>query len=260
MVGYAAGLAKTGMTPFVYSITPFLTVRCLEQIKLDICYNRARVVIVGVGGGFAYGEDGPSHHGTDDVGLLATLPGLRIWTPADPEEVRMCVRAVPDLPGPAYLRLQRAGEPGLPPPEGRDEDLEMPVVHRRGEDVVLMSFGPILGEALRAADRLAPEGVRTTVIHLPTFHPFPSDRLLPFLANGTPVVTVEEHVAAGGLGQHVAALIVSAGTGNPLRMLHVPAEFPSGCLGREAALTWSGIDAASIAATCRELLRLPSRG
>ena len=74
MVGYAAGLAKTGMTPFIYSITPFLTVRCLEQIKLDICYNRACVVIVGVGGGFAYGEDGPSHHGTDDVGLLATLP------------------------------------------------------------------------------------------------------------------------------------------------------------------------------------------
>jgi len=69
MVGFGAGLARTGMLPFLYSIVPFMTLRCLEQIKLDLCYNHSRVVLVGVGGGYSYGPNGPTHHGIDDLGV-----------------------------------------------------------------------------------------------------------------------------------------------------------------------------------------------
>src|SRR5512136_1027853 len=104
MVGYAAGLARMGLLPFVYSIAPFITLRCLEQLKIDLCYNRSRVVIVGVGGGFAYGANASTHHGVDDIGVVGSLPGMTVWTPADALEVRGCVRATTSLNGPAYLR------------------------------------------------------------------------------------------------------------------------------------------------------------
>ena len=100
MIGYAAGLSKTDIKPIVYSIVPFLVLRCLEQIKLDLCYNRCTVLLVGVGGGLAYGPNGPSHHGPDDIAALSAIPGMRILTPGDPNEVRACMSAFPRFQGP----------------------------------------------------------------------------------------------------------------------------------------------------------------
>ncbi len=249
MVGFAAGLAKTGMIPFVYSIVPFITLRCLEQVKLDVCYNGARVILVGVGGGFAYGPNGPTHHGVDDLGVLSCLPGLRLWTPADPAEVRACVRQAPGLDGPAYLRLGRRGEPTL-----RDTpmpDIDRPVTLREGGDVVVFSCGVITHEALAAADALAKEGIQPRVVHLPTFRPFPEGDVEEILREGLPVVTVEEHMAPGGLGREVAVLMAKIGCRAPFRALHIPARFPKTSMERETSLAWAGIAPADIAKACR---------
>lgn len=253
MVGFAAGLAKGGMLPFIYSIVPFLVLRCLEQIKLDLCYNNSRVVIVGVGGGYAYGPNGPTHHGVEDIGVLSCLPNLRIWTPCDPLEVRACVQETVRLSGPAYLRLGRNGEKNLHKP-GRLPQVERPVV-LAGNDkaaVTVITCGPMASEVLRAAEIAGKQNLSVRVVHVPTLRPFPEKSLKAFLANGAPVVTVEEHVAAGGLGQAVAAIIAGEQLGNRLKILAVPDVFQETCQSRPASLAWAGLDAESIAAACKE--------
>jgi transketolase len=257
MVGCAAGLARAGMVPFVYSIVPFLTLRCLEQIKLDLCYNRAPVTLVGVGGGYAYGHSGATHHGIDDVGVLSCLPNLRILTPADPMEVRACVQSAPGCAQPTYLRLGRNNEPSLHDPCGPLPDIDYPSVLRRGEDGMLLTYGAIVHEVLAAATALETDGFRWGVAHLPTFRPFPRAAARALLSAGMPVVTVEEHVATGGLGHEIAVLLAEERLANPLRMLCAPLEFQKTCLGREAALAWAGIDAPSIAGACRDMLKTP---
>jgi transketolase len=253
MIGFAAGLARSGMLPYVYSITPFITLRCLEQIKIDVCYNNNRVVITGVGGGFSYGANGPTHHGIDDLGVLSVLPNLRLWTPADPVETCSCVRAAAALDGPSYLRLGRNGEAtlhdraqGLPP-------VDTPVIVREGSSGVIISCGVILHEVLAAADALREKGVDIRVIHLPVFRPFPREALRGLLLDRKPVLTVEEHVAAGGLGAETAIMFAETNLTNPFKILCSPTTFPNACLSRKAALAWAGIDAETISARFSEL-------
>jgi transketolase len=253
MIGYAAGLAKTGLLPFVYSIAPFATLRCLEQIKIDLCYNRARVVVVGVGGGYAYGPNGPTHHGIDDIGALSCLPGLTIWTPSDPHEVRCCVREASVLDGPAYLRLGRNSEPQIFGSQRGTPAIGQPAVVREGEDGVILTCGFILHEVLRAADLLAEQGIHPRVVRLATLRPYPEVYLRTLVAEGKPLLSVEEHVSAGGLGQETARVVAEAGYGNPFRMLAVSGGFPDACYDRDTLLARSGLDAAGIAGCFAEL-------
>lgn len=246
MVGFAAGLAKSGMLPFVYSIVPFISLRCIEQIKLDLCYNGQRAILVGVGGGYAYGPNGPTHHGTDDLGMFSLLPNMRVWTPADPLEVRACVRAAADVDGPAYLRLGRNGEPNLEPHLAGGLSGNTPRIIREGDDGVIVSCGVILHEVLEAVRMLESSGHRPKVIHILVFRPFPGDALALLLRGSGPIITVEEHVIAGGLGQEVACLIAESSISRPLRRLSIPQAFPDACFSREAALRWAGIDPESI--------------
>ncbi|PYM76947.1 MAG: transketolase, partial [Candidatus Rokuibacteriota bacterium] len=113
MTGVAAGLALCGKVVFTYSIGNFSTIRCLEQIRNDICYHRADVKIVSVGGGFAYGPLGMTHHALEDLAIMRVLPGMTVVAPGDPFEVEQATRAIVGQPGPCYLRLGRAGEPRI---------------------------------------------------------------------------------------------------------------------------------------------------
>ncbi|OGU13968.1 MAG: hypothetical protein A2076_09405 [Geobacteraceae bacterium GWC2_53_11] len=253
MIGYAAGLAKTGLLPFVYSITPFVTLRCLEQIKIDLCYNRANVVVVGVGGGFAYGPNGPTHHGIDDIGVLSCLPRLTVWTPSDPREVRLCIRAAASLDSPAYLRLGRNKEPDIFDSLKHTPDISRPALVREGSDGVIVTSGFILHEVLNAADCLKQQGIHPAIVRITTLRPFPEEFIRAAIADGRPVMTVEEHVATGGLGQETARIVAETGKGNRFSMLAIPAEFPDACYDRDALLARSGLDAASIAASYRRL-------
>jgi transketolase len=253
MVGYAAGLAKTGLVPFVYSITPFATLRCLEQIKIDLCYNGSKVVVVGVGGGFAYGPNGSTHHGVDDIGVLSCLPGLTIFTPADPREVHLCVQAAATLDGPSYLRLGRNKEPNLFPSMAHTPDIFQPATVKAGKDGVILTCGFILDEVLKAAGILEREGIEVEVVRIATLRPFPAGFVRALVSNGQPVLTVEEHVGIGGLGQETARIVAEAGKGNRFSMAAIPAAFPDACYDRDTLLGLSGLNAASIAAAFNKL-------
>src|SRR6516225_4917658 len=111
LIGVAAGLARCAKVPFVYSIANFPTLRCLEQIRVDVCYHECPVKVVAVGGGFTYGSQGYTHHGVEDLAILRTLPGMTVVAPGDPVETRLATEALAERPGPGYLRLGKAKEP-----------------------------------------------------------------------------------------------------------------------------------------------------
>ena len=111
MLGTAAGLAREGFKPFVYSFIPFAIFRALEQIRIDICYHELPVTIVGLGAGYSYGDMGATHHAVEDIAVARALPNLTVICPGDPWEVQHAIRALAAYPGPAYVRLAKRGEP-----------------------------------------------------------------------------------------------------------------------------------------------------
>lgn len=203
MVGIAAGMAAAGRRPFVYSIANFPTLRPLEQIRNDVCYHGLGVTIVSVGAGLAYGSLGYTHHAVEDISILRSLPGMRVYSPADAMECRAAVDEILATPGPAYLRLGKNKEPlmhGAPPDLSKGE----PIVVREGTDVTVLVAGPIIVQALEVAEQLSgPGGISVRVVSCPVIKPL-NARAIRTAAEGTVgIVTLEEHTVMGGFGSAV---------------------------------------------------------
>ena len=176
MTGMAAGLALSGLRPFTYTITPFATTRVIEQIRVDICYHNVPVVIVGTGSGLSYASLGPTHHSCEDVGILRTFPNLTVLCPADAMEVGPTMEAAVALPGPAYIRLGKKGEPTIheTPPT---IEIGRGIVMRDGTDVCLLGMGTMTATALEAAKRLMAHGLSARVVSMHTVKPLDTDLL-----------------------------------------------------------------------------------
>lgn len=222
MIGVAAGLALTGYRVFVYAIAPFTTYRCLEQIRLDLCRTKLPVTLVGLGGGFTYGQLGTTHHPTEDVAMLRALPGMRVLAPCDALETRALVPHLGTGEGPIYLRLEKAGQP--------DVHATLPAVGpgcsvrvREGNDVTLIAYGTMVQVSLAAAERLAGRGVSAGVISAVSLKPL--DPALLDELRARPVVTVEEHSTIGGLGSALAEAAADAGAPAPRLRIGVPDAF-----------------------------------
>lgn len=203
MIGVAAGLAQSGLRPVAYAINSFLATRCLEQIRVDVCYRDVPVVLAGAGGGLAYAGLGPTHYSCEDIAILRTLPNLTVVCPGDPIETRLALRAALVHGGPVYLRLGQDGEPVVhaAPPAftiGRG------IVVRPGEDVCLLATGSALALAVEVADELAVHGQSAEVVSLHTVKPLDHERIAEAFSRFPVVVTLEEHGVLGGLGGSIA--------------------------------------------------------
>ncbi len=258
MTGLAAGLALSGKIVFTYSIANFPTLRCLEQIRNDVCYHRANVKIVAIGGGVGYGALGVTHHGTEDVAVLRALPEMTVLSPADPVETALATRAVVDWPGPCYLRLGKAGEPLIhrKPPEFQIGKL---IELRRGRDVVILATGAVARNALLAAEKLGEAGIAAGVYSVHTIKPL-DERFLRELARQTPLLfTVEEHSATGGLGSAVAEVLAEVGgTRSTLKRLALPDSFLP--VGSQEFLLSKHLSVESLLARVSEALALKTQG
>lgn len=203
MMGVAAGLALSGLRPFVYTITPFTTTRCFEQIRVDACYHHVPVVIVGTGSGLSYAELGPTHHSLEDMAILRTLPGMRVLAPCDSTELRLALRAVLQEGGPAYIRIGKKGEPDIHPtlPEFH---IGRAIVVRPGSDIALLVAGNMMAETLRAAENLAEHGISAEVVSFHTVKPLDEGYLQAAVSRFRFVATIEEHGVIGGFGSAVA--------------------------------------------------------
>lgn len=219
MIGVAAGLALTGRRVFVYAIAPFTTYRCLEQIRLDLCRTKLPVTLVGLGGGFTYGQLGTTHHPTEDVAVLRALPGMRVLAPCDAAETRALVPYLGTGGGPIYLRLEKSGQPDVhvtPPAVGPGRAVRV----RAGDDVTLVAYGTMVQVCLAAAERLAARGMSAGVISAVSLKPL--DPALLDELRARPVVSVEEHSVIGGLGGALAEAAADAGVPAPRLRLGVP--------------------------------------
>jgi transketolase len=204
MMGAAAGLAMSGLRPIVYTIDAFATVRCLEQIRVDVCYHEQPVIIVGVGGGLAYAELGYTHHACEDIGFLRMLPYMTVVCPADAVETRLALRAALQHKGPVYIRLGKKGEPVVheKPPAF---ELGKGIVIQEGKEVCLLSTGNTLPLTLEAAEALEEdEGVSARVVSLHTVKPLDDKLLADAFKRFKVVATIEEHSRLGGMGAAVA--------------------------------------------------------
>jgi transketolase len=206
MAGVAAGLAHSGAVVFTYSIANFPTLRCLEQIRNDICHHQLPVKIVAVGGGFTYGAQGYTHHGIEDLAIMRSLPSMTVVAPADPLEVEHAVAAIIEERGPCYLRLGKAGEPIVH--EGAvDFRLGRAIRVREGPEFCVISTGGMLDHCKRVVDELRAQGHVGSLFSMHTLKPL-DVAMVTEVASTTPlIVTVEEHNVTNGLGSAVADVI-----------------------------------------------------
>lgn len=203
MMGVAAGMALSGLRPFIYTITPFTTTRCYEQIRVDACYHNVPVTIVGTGSGFTYAELGPTHHSCEDLAIMRVLPNMTVLAPADEVELRQCMRASLKQNGPVYIRIGKKGETITPK---KDDHFEIgrSISVKEGSDVCLISTGIILPIMMKAAEILSSQGVAARVESFHTVKPLDEKTMNDAFSNYSIVAVAEEHNKVGGLGSSIA--------------------------------------------------------
>ena len=203
MAAVAAGLALEGDVVFTYSIGNFPTLRCLEQIRNDICYHNANVKILAVGGGFSYGSLGMTHHATEDLSIMRSLPNMRVYAPADPVEAETVLREVYQIDGPCYVRLARGGDPIL----NTNCINTLKIISERDADVSILTAGTIYAEGEAAKKRLHELGVTVALYSFPCVKPIDRSMILKIAENSKLIVTVEENQITGGFGASVAEIL-----------------------------------------------------
>lgn len=212
MLGMAAGMASCGKIPFAYTIGAFLAYRAFEFIRNDICLQKQNVKIVGTGAGEVYSVLGPTHHSTEDLGGLRSLPNMTILSPASPLEVKKATIAAYEFDGPVYLRLGTNKEPEIYREEYQFE-IGKGVTLKEGTDITLIGTGSILNDILEIAKFLENVGIQVRVINLHTIKPIDKEIILKAIEETGRIVTIEDHNVIGGVGSAVAEVIAESGKG-----------------------------------------------
>jgi len=223
-ISIAAGLASRGKIVFVYSIIPFVTMRCFEQIRLDLAYNKSNVKIVGVGAGFTYGSLGSSHHALEDIAIMRSLPNMTVLCPGDPIEARELIKQSYELMGPVYIRLGKNGEPKIHP-EGKKIPLGKAIEISNGDDLILITTSTMLETGKRWVDEWKDENIDVNLISMPSIKPFDDERIHELLSKDLPIITFEEHNIIGGLGSSVAEIIAESDKSVKFKRIGIPDTF-----------------------------------
>ena len=208
MTGLATGLAMDGRIVFTYSIANFPTLRCLEQIRNGACYHEANVKIVAVGGGFSYGALGISHHATEDLAILRSLPEITVMSPCGFWETREATVAAVNTPGTCYLRLDKSAGDDTPIKKGERFRVGKARVLREGSDCAVIVTGGILEEVWHASRMLEAKGISVRIVSVHTLKPFDKEAILNTCLEIRRIITVEEHTIYGGLGSAVAETLL----------------------------------------------------
>lgn len=204
MVGLATGLSMEGYTPFCYSIGNFPTLRAMEQIRYDVAYHEANVKIIAVGGGYAYGPLSTSHHTTEELGMLRTIPGMVVTAPGDPSEVDAMTAFIARHQGPCYMRLNKAGETRLhAQPPALTLGAIVPVRTSANATAAVLATGDMVGYAARFLAERAPHLPPVDLYSVPFVNPIDTAHLAAVAQRYRHVATLEEHQANGGMGSAI---------------------------------------------------------
>ncbi len=253
IVGMAAGLAAEGRVVYVNTIAPFFTRRACEQIAMDVCLHNLDVRLIANGGGLVYAPLGPTHMAIEDLAAMRLLPNMRVLAPADAPEMRRQMRALHATSGPAYIRVGKGNEPDITPEH--EAMLGKAVLLHEGSDALLVTTGVTLHTALAARDLLAATGLSAAILHCPWLKPLDTTAIGAQLPNVRCMVTIEEHVAAGGLGGAMAEwLCESPHAGLPFRRVALPDFFPDHYGSQADLMRLYGITPENVVATVTRIL------
>lgn len=207
MMGIAAGLATTGMVPFVSSFAMFTSGRAFEQVRNSIGYPHLNVKIGATHAGISVGEDGATHQCNEDIGLMRTIPGMVIINPSDDIEARAAVIAAYNHDGPVYLRFGRLAIPVINDRPNYEFKLGKGVILREGKDATIIATGLCVGTSLEAAGKMAEKGLDIGVANIHTIKPIDKDLIIALAKKTNKIITVEEHSVIGGLGSAVCEVL-----------------------------------------------------
>ena len=203
MTSLSAGMALCGLRPVTYTITTFNTIRCLEQIRLDLCYQNLPVIIVGVGGGLSYASLNATHHALEDIAFLRVLPNMTVICPGDAWEVRAALRESLKINGPVYIRMAKKNEP-LVHSSIPDLIIGKGLIIQPGKDICFLNAGSLLPSVIDAAETLKNKGISAQVVSMHTVKPLDKELLNDVFNNFNNVFTFEEHSILGGFGGSIA--------------------------------------------------------
>ena len=253
MMGVATGMALSGKIVFVYSIANFPTLRCLEQVRNDICYHNVNVNIVMGGGGLAYGALGTTHHATEDIAAMRALPNMNIICPSDTTMTASAARMSCDMKTPNYVRLDREVLPVIYKADTNFSE-GLSVLHA-GTNVNIIATGNMVHIALEIADKLEEQSVDAGVIDLYRIKPINRELLVENLKRSQRVVTLEEHLLDGGLGSAVLEVLVDSGMAIPVRRFGIPDQYFYAYGGRRNIQKICGIDPDYVSKSIIEWMR-----
>ena len=207
MIGMVAGMSMQGLKPFAYTIATFSLYRPFEFIRDDLCYQNLPVTVVGIGGGVTYSTLGSTHHAQEDIAIATSVPNLRVIAPCDPEETRCATEwCIAQEEGPVYLRLGKAGEPILGSKESDPFIYGKLRYLRRGADVAIIGYGPILKMGMELADKFREKNKTCSVISAHTLKPVDEEGIKKMLFEHKQIIVIEEMSPKGGLGDIVRIL------------------------------------------------------
>lgn len=208
-VDCAAGLATCGLIPFVATYAGFITMRACEQVRTFVAYPGLNVKLVGANGGISAGErEGVTHQFFEDLGIMRTIPGITVVVPADENQVRHATRAIHKVEGPAYMRIGSGRDPVVDCQDVPFELGKIRILAEHGKDITLFTNGFVVNRTLSAAEVLAKEGIKATVVDVHTLKPLDQDGIVMLLGQTGAAVTIEDHNIIGGLGSAIAELSV----------------------------------------------------
>jgi transketolase len=223
LVGVASGLAASGKKPFVASPACFLSMRSIEQIKVDVAYSNTNVKLIGISGGVSYGALGMSHHSLQDLAVTRAIPGLDVMMPADRHEAKKMIEALVEYDRPVYLRIGRNPVEDSYVSEDYEFQIGKAVTMKEGTDITIIATGETVRIALDSAEALKQDGIDCRVINMHTIKPLDKEAIIKAAEETGRMITIEEHSIYGGLGSAIAE-VVSQSHPVPVKILGLPDE------------------------------------
>lgn len=206
LVGIASGLAVAGMKPYVASPACFLTMRSIEQIKVDAAYSKTDVKLIGISAGVSYGALGMTHHSLQDIAILNAIPNMTIIVPADIHETRKMMDELVNYKGPVYIRVGRNPVSNVYEDDFKYQIGKANILHQ-GNDLTIIAYGEMVSVALGAAKILANKGINARVINMHTIKPFDKEVVIKAAKETKGIITIEEHSINGGIGSMVSQVV-----------------------------------------------------
>ena len=224
-VGVAAGLATCGKKPYVASPACFLSMRSVEQVKVDVAYSKTNVKLIGISGGVSYGALGMTHHSLQDIAVMRAIPDIAVILPTDRFETEKLVEALVNYNGPAYIRIGRNPVDDVYENENFNFEIGKGNTMCEGDDITIIATGETVKPAIDASKLLLSEGVGCRVINMHTIKPLDNEIIIKAAKETKGIITIEEHSIFGGLGAAVSE-VVSQESPTKMKIIGIKDEAP----------------------------------